>query len=158
MIKNILLPLDGSELAECVLPYVEDLASCLKAKVYFVHVVDKSLVQTFTATGEVYMLDPKVMADANARETAEAQTRLSFLANEWQAKGIDVTTEVIDQLNSGSPGRSLIEYAHSHAIDLIAMSTHGRSGLNRLVFGSVAEEVVRGDHGIPVLLVKPTDD
>lgn len=158
MIKNILVPLDGSELAECVLPHVEDLASSLKAKVWFIQVVDRSPVVTASATGDVYVLNPKVIAETAERESADAQARFSSLINTWQAKGIDATWEIVDQLTSGSPGRSIIEFASSHDIDLIAMATHGRSGLSRMVFGSVAEEVVRDDSGIPVLLVRPTQD
>jgi len=79
-----------------------------------------------------------------------AQQYLDRIATGIQAEGLQVQTEVF----IGSPARSILDYARDHAVDLIALETHGRSGAARLVRGSVADKIVRGA-GVPVLLHRP---
>jgi nucleotide-binding universal stress UspA family protein len=141
---SILVPLDGSELAEEVLPSVEDLASRLHAEVYLVQVVEPRL-----ASGAIG-IETTLALPRSDEVTAEAERYLSGIAEAWAAKGFDVKWEVLH----GSPARSIATFARAKKSSMIAMSTHGRSGLSQLVFGSVANQVLR-EAGVPVMMVRP---
>lgn len=141
---SILVPLDGSKLAEEMLPCVEELASRLHAEVRFLQVVDPR-VESGIFTAEAGFISRRVEEDIR-----ESESYLIEIADGWRAKDIDAKWEVMQ----GIPARCIIQSARAHKCTLIAMSTHGRSGLSRMVFGSVADEVLR-ESGIPVLLVKP---
>ncbi len=149
MISHILVPLDGSELPEGVLPYAKDLGSRLHAKVHFLQVFEGEMPNLWDA-GSDGRVAIEFAAEQTKREEKTAGNYLSQLVSNWRAEGIDAGCTVVE----GTPAVKIIETAHSLGVDLIAMSTHGRSGLGRLVSGSVADEVVR-EAGIPVLLVKP---
>ena len=154
MISYILVPLDGSELGEGVLPYAKDLGTRLHAKIHFLQVFEGEMPNPWNVGSEEVGSGGMVAIEAAAEQTEKkemaAGNYLSQLVSNWRAEGIDVGSTVVE----GSPAVKIIEIAHSLGVDLIAMSTHGRSGLSRLVSGSVADEVVR-EGGIPVLLVKP---
>jgi nucleotide-binding universal stress UspA family protein len=143
---SILVPLDGSELAEEVLPCVEDLAIRLDAEVYFVQAVDARSEPTIAG------MEPGIMARRAEGTTVEAERYLSGIADAWAAKGFDAKWEVLH----GSPARSIATFARAKKSSMIAMSTHGRSGISWLVFGSVANQVLR-EAGVPVMLVRPTE-
>jgi nucleotide-binding universal stress UspA family protein len=152
MISHILVPLDGTELGEAALPYAKDLGIRLHAKVRFLQVFEGETPNLLEWGETISNVEPAIEAAAEQTEIEEksADTYLSRLVSSWRAEGIDADCTVVE----GSPAVQIIETAHSLGVDLIAMSTHGRSGLSRLVSGSVADEVVR-EAGIPVLLVKP---
>src|SRR5450756_790220 len=149
MISHILVPLDGSELGEGVLPYAKDLGSRLHAKVHFLQVFEGEMPDLGEARSDGRVAI-EAAAEQTEREEKAAGNYLSQLVSNWRAEGIDAGYTVVE----GAPAVKIIETAHSLGVDLIAMSTHGRSGLGRLVSGSVTDEVVR-QAGIPVLLVKP---
>ena len=135
MISQILVPLDGTELGEAVLPYAKDLGSRLHAKVHFLQVFEgetPNLLEWEAASN----VGPAIEAAAEEtdREEKGADNYLSRLVSNWRAEGIDAGCTVVE----GSPAVKIIETAHSLGVDLIAMSTHGRSGLSRPVSGSVA--------------------
>lgn len=145
---TIVVPLDGSKLAEMVLPYVQNLASRLHAEVYFVQAIEFGTeVATPIELGGATILSQEQME----REKRAAEDYLSTLAASWQSQDIDARWELLQ----GAPAASIVSFARSHKAYMIAMSTHGRSGLSRLVFGSVADQVMR-EAGIPVLLLRPT--
>lgn len=153
--QRIVVPLDGSPLAEEVLPQVESLASLSQAEVILVQVVP--LVSQVLNLGlggpEVGPFPPaqiEAMTKAMEAEAERAKTYLEHVAQRLRQKGLRVATEV----RRGDPGEEIIALTKERQADLIAISTHGRSGLSRLVFGSVAETVIRGA-GTPVLVVKP---
>ncbi len=147
---RIVVPLDGSTLAESVLPCVEDLARRLSAEVRFVQVVslDAPLIVAASA-GRSYT--PRLLALELKAETAKVGEYLSHLAEEWASRGTTARWEVLH----GDPARCIVEYAAHCDADLIAMSTHGRSGVARIILGSVAERVVR-EARVPVLLFRPS--
>lgn len=149
MISHILVPLDGSELGEAVLPYAKDLGRRLNAKVRFLQVSEGEMPDLWDARSDARAA-VEAAAKLTEREEKVADNYLSDLVSSWRAEGIDAECTVVE----GAPAVKIIETAHSLDVDLIAMSTHGRSGLGRLVSGSVADEVLR-EAGIPVLLVKP---
>jgi len=153
MIKRILVTLDGSELAQDVLPHVEDLARRLPAEVCFVRAVELNPSALAMDAGTAGMAGAELMYEELEAETQAAKVRLSLLASDWQTKGITATWEVV----RGEAAESIVELAHSRGTDMIAMSTHGRSGLSRLIFGSVAAKVVR-EAGLPVLVITPVEN
>jgi len=153
---KILIPLDGSKLAEGVLPYVEELARRFQSEVTLIQVVaplSKLVAETVPAslepTGAGAAVGLEAAAEAVKAEREGARAYLEGVAERLKAGGITVQVEVVE----GMAGDAVVDYAHHHELDLIAMSTHGRSGLGRLVYGSVADHVLR-HAGAPVLLIR----
>ena len=155
--QRILVPLDGSELAEGALPYAVDLATQLSATLYLVRVVSTSRHMAASslagATGGMdgmSAVDIQAIQDAVALQTQEADRYLGEQAQSLRGQGLMVEAEACQ----GSAAEEIIQYARDNKIDMIAISSRGRSGLGRLVFGSVCDKVMR-EAGIPVLVIKP---
>jgi len=144
MYNRILVPLDGSELAEQILPQVTSLASSTGAEVVLLRVPDLP-VNDYLMTAPGW--------SARLREQADDETReyLMSLGKKLRAQGLRVQTQIVYE---GTVYSAILNTAREFDVDLIAMSTHGRSGLARLVMGSVADDVVRHAE-LPVLLVRP---
>lgn len=150
---RIVVPLDGSILAEGVLPHVISLALQYDADVELVRsytppasLIAASAATSFPGTGP--MLDP---APFIAASKCEAQDYLSRIAAELATRGVKSTARRLD----GTAGESIVAEARRQHADLIVMSTHGRGGLGRLVLGSVADHVIH--HApCPVMLVRTT--
>lgn len=146
MYKKILVPLDGSKLAEVVLPHVEQLAWELGSSLILLRVVRPP-----RSTESPWAED--MMALNREREAVfrrEAETYLSARRGELRNKNIETSMYVID---SEAVAVAILDFADQQGVNLIAMSTHGRSGLSRWVYGSVAEKVLQGAT-CPVLLVR----
>lgn len=137
--ETIVAPLDGSAVAEAVLPWVTELAHLFLAKVVFLRAVEPP-----------WPHEGGSLQAAAALEAAEAEARayLHSVAERLRADGIELVYEV----RAGLPAAVITGYARTIRAQLIVMATHGRSGLSRLVYGSVAEQVLR-DAPAPVLLV-----
>lgn len=143
MYKRILVPLDGSTLAEAVLPYVQDLAKFTKAEIVLLRVaVNPAMEYSFT--------DPSIASHIIRDMEAETKTYLDAVCNRVEQEGIKTSYLI----REGSVAESILEVADAMEADMIAMSTHGRSGLKRWVMGSIADRVVRHSP-IPVLLIRP---
>ena len=143
--KRVIVPLDGSALAEGMLRFVVDIARPLDLEVALLQVV-KAAPPYLTETMKALVLE-------NAeRSLAEARAYLAGLGDDLSAKGIRVRIEV----RGGDPVDEIVACAREIDADLIAMTTHGRTGLGRLLFGSVAEAVLRQAE-IPVFLMRLTD-
>jgi nucleotide-binding universal stress UspA family protein len=144
MFNRILVPLDGSELAEQVLPHVIELAYHTDAQIILL------CVPEVPANG--YLLHPP-RSGLTVYQNAEAEIRdyLDRISGNLRDMELDVRTVIADD---GSVYSTILNKARELGVDLIAMSTHGRSGLARLVMGSVADDVVRHAQS-PVLLVRP---
>jgi len=144
-LKHILLPTDLSDEARRAFGPVSELARESGAKVTLLHVV-RLLVTTPPGAmfaGPLTVGDPK-------QERADALAALQHQAKGLGA-GVEVACEVVlDE----SVGRAVCGFAEQNAVDVIAVSTHGRSGLRRIVMGSVAEEILRRAH-TPVLCFPP---
>jgi nucleotide-binding universal stress UspA family protein len=146
MYKNIMVPLDGSELAECVLPHVEAFVKGFNlSDVTLVRVVEP---ETHYYYGEVHE-DPQTVAQREADRKASAQDYLNKVANRIKSEGTMVRTEVF----VGRVTESLTDYAEKNDIELILIATHGRSGVTRWVRGSVADKILRSAN-VPVLMVR----
>jgi nucleotide-binding universal stress UspA family protein len=141
--QRILVPLDGSAVAEQVLPLTTQVARAFEAEVIFFQVPIVYASGSFT--GDWYMPFEGVF------ETAErdAQAYLRSVASRLQAQGLQVSTAI----RMGGVATAIIEYAEANQIDLIAMCTHGRTGLARWAMGSVADRVLRAGR-MPLLLVR----
>ena len=142
-IKEILVPLDLSEVAEHAVIYAEELASAYGARIHLLHVVDARGVEVTGAVGAL----PTYGGMAGEAIVEAAETGLEQIREGLQ--GVD--TEVVVQV--GSPRKNIVAYAREHEIDVIVMATHGRSGLTHALIGSVAEKVVQ-KAPCPVLTVR----
>ncbi len=143
MYRRVLIPLDGSEVAESVLPFAEQIAGPLDAEVLLVRVVEPIVTAVALASGEVGG------ADALVHHQLAAKRYLEDLAERLTAKGLRARTLAA----LGVPAVEIVAIAEAEKADLIAMTTHGRSGIRRFVFGSVAQEVLRAA-SVPVLLFR----
>ena len=149
MFQKILVPLDGSKLAECVLPYVEDLAGhCLDGVVVLVSVTER--LQGFRPVHDYTQpLEQRLIPEAVGKKDRQATRYLGKIAKGLEAKGIKVQSQVL----LGNPAEEIIIFAKNESCDRIIMASHGRSGPSRWVFGSVADKVFRVSHA-PVLMVR----
>jgi nucleotide-binding universal stress UspA family protein len=146
MYQKIMVPLDGSKLAECVLPHVESLAKgCQIKSIQLVQVIDPLK----PSGGGDYVISPDLAGKINGERKVEAETYLKKLASGMKWEGIKVSWEVL----TGLAAETLAEYGTKSGADLIVIATHGRSGVSRWVFGSVAERILRSAC-IPVLMVR----
>lgn len=144
-LNHILLPTDLSEEACRAFGPVAELARDSGAKVTLVHVVR---ILVTTPPGAMFA-GPLTIGDPR-QEKEDAEKALKEQAKAL-GEGIEVQCEV---LLDESVGRAVVEFAEQNDVDVIAVSTHGRSGLRRVVLGSVAEDVLRRAH-LPVLAFPP---
>jgi len=149
MYKKILVPLDGSKLAECALPHVEELAKgCDTEEVILVSVTER--VQGYRAFEDPSQpLGQRLAPEASGKKEKQAQRYLGRIAKKLAAKGINVSTEVL----LWKPAEAIVGYAEQSGCDLIVMASHGRSGPSRWAYGSVADKVFRASC-VPVLMVR----
>ncbi len=150
MYNKVLVPLDGSSFSECILGHVKAIATgCSVQEVTLLRVEEPatSAVHTFYVPSE--WASQVKAADDKAK--AEAEKYLSGLAGELKQEGIAVKTVSI--MSSETDGE-ILKYATENKVDLIIMSTHGRSGVTRWAFGSVTDRVIRHST-VPVLIASP---
>ncbi len=147
MFKKILVCLDGSKLAEQIIPHAVEVAATHKAKLILFRVMPLPVAVAPGAPGV------PIEAPMTPEEEAEAKNYLLGVAGPLAEKGI--RAEVVVQ-QGASAGKEIVEFAKEKSVDLIALATHGRSGLGRAVFGSVADFVLR-ESGLPILLVRPKE-
>lgn len=154
MYNRILVPLDGSELGERILPHVEALASKVGAAVTLVRATDSPATVIAETTGGSFdggaPLDPTPIVEA---ESEEATNYLKGVADRLRGSGLTVDEEH----PRGPAAEMILQRAAELGAGLIAMTTHGRGGLGRLVFGSVADRVLR-HAACPVLLVRVSEE
>jgi nucleotide-binding universal stress UspA family protein len=144
MYKKILVPLDGSTRAEAIMSHVEELASCYGATVVLLQIVEPIIV--YTSPYDTY---PELNIDQAERRTADANAYLSGLAERLAEKGI----ETVCRNEHGPVVMTILDVAADEDVDLIAMASHGRTGVSRVFYGSVSAGVLhRVDR--PLLLVR----
>ena len=150
MYKKILVPLDGSELAEHVLEHVKAAAKgCQDPRVTLLQVIEPLLI-SFKAD---ITIANKYREEEDKFE-ASVQDYLSRVAEPLKKSGIAVETAIIN-ITHGSVAGEILNYAKDNGVDLIIMSTHGKSGSSRWHFGSVSDRVA-SHSTIPVLIVTPS--
>jgi len=152
MYKKILVPLDGSELSETIINDVVTIAKGCKVPEVVLLTVTETLDKSITE-----VVDAKVSMDLDQAyeiATDQGQAYLDEIVNHLKKittilkqNGITAKIEIL----SGKPAEEILKYSKNSEIDLIVMSAHGRSGFSRIVFGSVADKVLRQTE-VPVLL------
>ena len=147
MFQKILVCLDGSKLAEQILPYAAEQAARFGSSLVLFQEVSLASIPTPTGIESVPVAIPN---DQLANAEAAARDYLNGLALPLRDKVMKVQCVTM----VGHPAESIVSYAEENKFDLVAIATHGRSGLRRLVFGSVADYVIRKS-GLPILLIKP---
>jgi nucleotide-binding universal stress UspA family protein len=150
--SKIMVTLDGSAFAAQALPHARSLAEKYDAEL----ILFQAVTETEPSQLEGMALDLSGIHEpapnsGRAKATLDTVKALQNQARQFAAEGIRVTPVV----QSGSAAESIIDYASAEGVDLIVMSTHGRSGIQRWVYGSVADKVLRGAT-CPVLLVRLT--
>ena len=152
MYKKVLVPLDGSELAECSLPHVKNLAKDGSVG----EVILLNVVTLVLPLGEIN-LDDSAMGNTfdfpafRNRHLEKAKKYLAGVQSRLSADGLKVKTVSTE---SGSPAHAIVDYAHKNGVDLIVITTHGYTGMKKMLFGSVSFRVLHESH-VPVLLIRP---
>ena len=145
MVRHILVPLDGSPLAATAVPYAVTLARASDARI--------SLLAVVESPPEHAGLPSAAAQEGDERHVTESTAYLESVAAAMRAHGLTVTTVV----RHGNPANEILAASEDAGCSLIVMSTHGRTGLERIRMGSVAQHVLR--HAIiPTLVVRPGDD
>lgn len=143
MYKKILVPLDGSPLAEAVLPHAQALAKSEGAELVLLRVaVDPG--------AEFAFADPALAASIVQDMEEESKAYMAGIAAQMQSAGYQAVT----MMREGPIAETILAVADETQADVIAMSTHGRSGLSRWLMGSIADRVVKHSH-VPVMVIRP---
>jgi nucleotide-binding universal stress UspA family protein len=150
MAAKILIPLDGSEIGEAALPYIEGLMSKLSPRVKLEFILFRvvPLLTHYIAAGEL-MAPVAYTGKEMAQIQRQARNYLNKVGKGIRSEKVSVEIRVV----VGNAAEEIIKAADEIDVDLIAMSTHGRQGISRWAFGSVTDKVLRGGHK-PMLLVR----
>ncbi len=145
ILNKALVPLDGSKESEAAIPYIEELASRLKGEVVLFQVLAPT---HYVSAGETATQVPYTVEEMKPLKVS-AGDYLKKVAGRLEGKGITTRSEV----RVGSAAEEIIKLADELYVDMVAMSTHGRSGVSRWAFGSVADKVLHAGN-TPLLLVR----
>ena len=147
MYEKVLVPLDGSELSECVFPHVKAfIEGCQVGYVVFVRVVEPAPI---ISGPEEFIISPELLEGMESARKSAAKNYLDQVIKRFQHEGTALHSEIL----FGRAAESLADYRKENDIDLVIIATHGRSGVTRWVRGSVADKVLRFS-SIPVLMVR----
>jgi len=141
MYDQLLFPTDGSDGANAVFDHVLDIAAAHGSTVHVLHVADTNRDSVTRVGGDV--------VDALEREGEEV---VREAADRAEKRGVGTVIEVLQ----GEPYNTIVDYADSRGVDLIALPTQGRSGLERFLLGSTADRILR-HAGVPVLTLRPDE-
>lgn len=148
MYKIILVPLDGSQFSECSLDHVKAIASgCNVPEVILLRVVEPLSDSDVFLTG----IRGEAVTQVEASRDVDAKEYISKMVQTLKKEGISARGDTV----YGSADEEILDYTEKNSADLIIMTTHGRSGISRFAFGSVADRVVHYST-VPVLLVPPS--
>jgi nucleotide-binding universal stress UspA family protein len=148
-IRLILVPTDFSECGNYALSYAASLARVFGASILCVHVIEP-MVPTVGYSG---MTEPLPIADISDQLEDSAERELPKIAECEECAGLEVEELIV----RGEAAAEIVRVARDRKVDLIVVSSHGRTGLGRILFGSTAEAIVR-HASCPVLVVKPSQD
>jgi len=148
MYQKVMVPLDGSELAECVIPHVESLIKSGQAKQVVLVRVAESYDSLSWGQASAYMGDEE-KKNFDVSHQKVAREYLDDIASRLASGGAPVEKMVL----AGRASEELSDYAKKNKVDLVVISTHGRSGVSRWVMGSVADRLLRSTSA-PVLMVR----
>lgn len=145
-LRKILLPTDFSGCGNYALPYAAAIARAAKASVICIHVVEPIV----PAVGYSGLAEPMPIADMSEQLEDSAERELPRIMDCDDLHGLNVEEIIVH----GDAAAEIVRVAKERDVDLIVISSHGRTGIGRIIFGSTAEAVVRHAH-CPVLVVKP---
>ena len=153
MYNKIMVPLDGSELAECTLPHVEAfITGCQVNTIVFVRVIESTPLtsrgSSITSQKDLERLTASSKRIEEERKSS-AEEYLKQVVSQLKQDGVKFQTEVL----IGKVADKLVDCTEANDIDLILIATHGRSGVSRWVRGSIADRVLRASK-VPVLMVR----
>jgi nucleotide-binding universal stress UspA family protein len=149
MYNKVLVTLDGSELAECTLEHLRQLvAGCNIPEVVLLRVIEPLPGQTVAALAEA---GGNLLNELEASQKEEASDYIQKMAAMLQKEGINAKPVLV----SGYAAEEILNYAKNNKVDLIIMSTHGRSGIKRWIMGSVTNRVLHHST-IPIMTIIPT--
>ena len=134
-INNILIPLDGSETAEQAIPFARELAAAFGSRLTLLRVTSPLALQLSSDPADGYPL-----TDPTALGRRTAVHYLHGIAAQLRQRGLTVEAHVIEEL---SPAPAIVDYANTHGVDLVALTTTGAGSIRRLLLGSVADHVIR---------------
>ncbi|MDD5287585.1 MAG: universal stress protein [Dehalococcoidales bacterium] len=156
MFDRILVPLDGSQFSGRALPYAMEIAKRFGGEVMLFQVVNPTPL-VMSSAGNDAMLSPTATElviesarEQDKRNIAKAKRYLTIKLREVKARGVSGTYHAV----LGDPAKAIIRFCQKESVDLVVMTTSGKSGLKRAFLGSVTDKVVR-EPGIPVLAVRP---
>lgn len=152
MYSRILVPLDGSEMGERALAHAQTLAKLGGGTVYLIRVFTRHPGSAPAAGSRSLAAAAELARQLEEAEISAAEEYLEHTAADLQGEGIKVETAV----HEGQAHEHILEYARQEHVDLIVMSTHGHSGLKRMLLGSITDRVIR-EGEVPVLVVPPPD-
>lgn len=145
-LANVLIPLDGSLLAESIVPHALDLGEGASTTFTLLRVVPP------VWTSPEIMSEPDTISEGALRERiTESRQYLTSVADRMKGDGLNVKCEVVVGTAAAA---TILEYTRRREVDVIAMATHGRGGVQRLILGSVADKVLRGAE-VPMLVYRP---
>jgi nucleotide-binding universal stress UspA family protein len=140
MFTNLLVPLDGSKLAEAILPAAKSLGQRLSARVTLLHVVEPSAPAT-------------IHGDTHLHSAADAQAYLRNIVQRFQDAGVDVNWHV-DVVERGNVAKTIFAHTAELTADLVMLTSHGESGLRDMMFGNIAQQVLQSGR-VPVFMLRP---
>ncbi len=152
MYEKILIPTDGSEVAENAVTHALDVAEKYGAEVHALYVIDVDAVDVSLGTEQVQRLK-----DGHFDEMPELQTEARDATGHVAEQGEGMGVEVVESVVAGQPHRQIGRYTEKNGMDLVVMGSAGRSGIRRALLGSVAERTLRTTR-VPVMVVDIHED
>ena len=150
MYNKIMVPLDGSDLAECVMPHVEAIATgCQVTSVVFVRVMSPIQLPASVPADGIFRFSEEQLEQMEEQRKQNAEAYLKKIVKSTRLDGADLSYEVL----KGPVASTLANWAENNGVDLIVIASHGRSGVSRWVMGSVADRVMRSAC-VPVLVIR----
>jgi nucleotide-binding universal stress UspA family protein len=156
MYNRILLPLDGSNMAECTLGHIKDMAAGTRiGEVILLTALEPVLNTYFWPSNESQVKEAtSEIEKTRLQNRQKAEEYLSRTGQELRLAGLGVQTVIVEEKEGQNAADIILDYAQNNDIDLIVMSTHGRSGATRWALGSVTDKVIRSSM-VPVLIAAP---
>ncbi len=157
MLKKILVCLDGSKFAERILPHAIERAKRFNSKIILLEVITVNVSAYATGVpGQPVFFMPGLLENDIRTEETRAKSYLNDVAKRLREMGLDVDRVALRGVTRGSIASTITTYAAENEVDLIMLATHRHGSWKRLVYGSVAESLIRNS-SLPVLVVKPED-
>jgi len=153
LVRTIAVSLDGSVYAEAALPYAKEMAVAFDAEILLVRVAETSQVYGMMGTEPVGPASAEAFNEITEQLTKEAQDYLEATAERLRQDGFTVRAETLE----GFAADQLMALERDMPVDVFVMATHGRSGLGRIVFGSVADRLLK-QGTTPILMIKPAGE